>query len=279
MSEMSHPKRAASAAIGRLKHVDAGGQRLSDSIKVWMATDPIKGAAQVADDRLSWELRLSVASPEFDAWGLMFGDAVHNLRSMLDNLVYSIAESEGANARGLKNVQFPIVSNDADWVDVSKRRVSMLPTRVQRAIESVQPFQRPETERASDLLAILSSFNNSDKHQIAIVDSIEPRKIAHEFQVEFEDDTTVDAPPRTEVGGQIRDGALAIRHETAPNRIKHVSGSFQYEAQVVIFDKWGMQHGITSVLAALATYVPQVLDVVLAAWSTPEAPGAPEARS
>lgn len=271
MPETSAPERAAHAARMRLAHVNLSGQQLADSIQAWMATDPIGGVTRVSDDRLSWELRWSVALPQFDSWGLMFGDAVHNLRSMLDNFVYLIAESEGASAKELKNVQFPVESDSERWAKVAKQRISMLPARVQNAIESVQPFQRPESEQQSDGLAILSSFNNGDKHRIAIVDSIAPRTVEHEFQVQFEDGATVDGPPRTEFfAGPFEDGALALRHETAPDRIKSVSGSGKFEALVVIADEWGNQHGITSVLAGLATYVPMVLDVVLVAWTAPE---------
>lgn len=273
MPEITPLERAASAARERLAHVDTRGQELADSIKAWMATDPIGGVTNIADDRLSWELRWSVASPRFDSWERVFGDAVHNLRSMLDNLLYFIAKSEGADTKQLKNVQFPVVSSEDTWPGVARRRISMLPDRVQQAVESVQPFQRREEERSSDPLVLLSSLNIDDKHRIGIVNGIAPQMVAGDFSVEFEDGVTVDGPPRTEFFvGFIEDGALALHHETAPDRIKRVTGRGKYEAHVVVVDEWGDQHGITSVLASLATYVARVLDVVLFAWTAPERP-------
>lgn len=212
-----------------------------------------------------------MAEPPFEEWALILGDAVHHLRAMLDNLLHYIAELEGATSQQLGTVQFPIVSDPAKWAN-STSRIAMLPERVRVAIEAVQPFQRTEAERASDGLAILAGLNNADKHRIILVSLIQPQTLGHSFSVEFEDGGPTDAgPPRTEFFGELADGAPAIRHDTSPDRIAKVTGGAEFGAQVVVVDDVGNRWGMTSGLAAIATYVPAVLDVVLAAWSAADA--------
>jgi len=266
---MVDAERAAQAAIARFEHVSARGQELADAIAAWMSTEPVKGVYAIADDRLSWELRWKLSPPPPESWGMILGDAAHNLRSAMDNLLHFIAEREGATDKQLKAVQFPVVSDPAKWKE-AKRRISMLPERVQLAVEAVQPFNRPDAERPADGLAILSSLNNADKHRIALAGDIAPQTMEHSFSVEFEDGASEAGPPRTTFHvGYIVDGGLILEHDTAPDRIKAVVGHASYGAQVVIVDEWGNATGVTRLLAALLTYLPQVLDVVLLAWQRP----------
>lgn len=266
-------ERTAQAARTRLEHVSRRGQELADAIAAWSATEPIGIKIAIAEDRLSWEGFWRVSAPPFEQWALIFGDAVHHLRAMLDNLVHYIAEQEGATPQQLGAVQFPIVSDPAKWAN-NRSRIEMLPERVRATIEAVQPFQRPEPERASDGLAILAGLNNADKHRIILVSLIQPQTIGHSFSVEFEGGGPTDAgPPRTEFFVDMIDGAPAIRHDTSPDRIADVKGGGEFGVQVVVVDDAGNRWGVTSGLAAMATYVPTVLDIVLGAWRAGEAGG------
>ncbi len=257
---------AARAARTRFEHVNGLGQRLAEQIATWQATEPIKVVYTIAEDRLSWDLRWRLTTPLPNSLGLTLGDAAHNLRSAMDNLLHFIAEQEGATSKELGKVQFPVVLDPERWSD-SASRISMLPGSVQEAIQSVQPSTRPEAERQFDGLAILSSLNNADKHRIALEATMAPQEMEHEFFVEFEDGVSSDEPPRTTFhGGYIVDGGLILEHHTSPDRIKTVHGEGKVKAHVVVVDQWGNTNGVTTLLAALLTYVPTVLDVVLAAW-------------
>lgn len=258
--------RAARAASARLQHVLQRSQELAYAIEAWVATDPIAIKVTIADDRLSWEGRWQVSEPPFDQWALIFGDAAHHLRATLDNLVHFIADQEGATPRDLHIVQFPIALQDTKWGN-AKRSIAMLPQPVRSAVEAVQPFQRPEHERASDGLAILSGLNNADKHRIILVCLVQPQTFEHAFAVEFEVEPLVAGPPRTEFFADVINGGPAIRHDTRPDRIANVKGRCGYGAQVLVVDESGHRWGMTSVLAALAEYVPSVLDYVLRAWT------------
>lgn len=262
---------AAKAARDRLSHVETRGQELADAIQSWMKSDPFGAVYTIADDRMSWELRWRFNTPVPPAWGLILADAAVNLHSALDNLLHYIAEHEKATEKELGRVQFPVVTDADKWKD-STRRISMLPPRVREAIEALQPSNRPEGERPSDGLAILTSLSNKNKHRIALASTIRPQEMGHSFAVSFEGGgVTADGPPRTTFhSGYIEDGALILEHDTAPDRIEGVEGKGKYKAQVVVIDQWGNTHGVTAVLAALLTYVTTVLEVVLEAWQQSE---------
>jgi hypothetical protein len=279
MVDVARVKEAGRLAAVRLAHVSNIGQSLSDSIAAWMAQDPLRTTRSIAKDRLSWELRWVVKPPPpMEEWGLMFGDGMHNLRAMLDNLLHFIAHEEGADAEALGKVQFPVVSDPDKWAGQGWR-IAMLPTRVQESLRAAQPFNRPEAERRDDGLALLTGFNNLDKHRIILPGLVQPHTINHKFSLAFEGaGVTVEGPPRTTFYPEVIDGALAIHHDTSPLRIASVTGEGQFDGQLVITADDGRTHGMTQVLSALATYLPAVLETVLTAWASeertaPESPG------
>lgn len=258
---------AARLASVRLEQVARCGQELADRISAWAATEPAKIEVSISEDRLSWEARWRIQPAPLEEWGLVFGDAVHNLRASLDNLLSYIARKHGATERQLHLVQFPIVTERSKWSE-SQRRISMLPASVQLAVENLQPFNREGREVApsADPLALIADFNNADKHRLAIVGTIQPQEFAHSFSVEFEDDPSAAGPPRVTIDGRFEDGVRALFHDTSPDRIKKVKGDINVRVQVVVIDGWEVAHGVTQGLSGLLLYVPQVLDAVLSSW-------------
>lgn len=146
---------AARRARTRLDHFDRRGHELATSIAAWSAENPVHLRIEIAEDRLSWEGHWEISDPPVEHWALILSDAAHQLRATLDNTLHYIAEKEGSSPKQLKDVQFPIVVEEAKWGNAS-RRIAMLPEPVRAAIEAIQPFQRDEAERRGDLLWVLS---------------------------------------------------------------------------------------------------------------------------
>lgn len=109
-------------------------------------------------------------SPE---WGLLIGEAMHQFRATLDNLVWSLVEAN--DSKPSDTCAFPICSTQIDWT----RRV--LHTRRTRdpnsplvgvseeafaAIDDRQPYKRGNDAKRHPL-AKLNRLNNVDKHQVA----------------------------------------------------------------------------------------------------------------
>src|SRR6185437_8389983 len=104
--------------------------------------------------------------PDWDSWGLLFGDFIHNLRSALDHLVYGVAVSQKAalSVDEKRSLQFPIC-NKGNSFDAQRYRIAPLSQAVRTAIESVQPYNRRHPTHPP-LLALLRDFDDWDKHRI-----------------------------------------------------------------------------------------------------------------
>jgi hypothetical protein len=69
------------------------GMELVSRIAGWTAVANPHTLASIADDRLSWDIRLSEFDPPpLSEWALILGDGIHNLRSALDVLVWAYAD-------------------------------------------------------------------------------------------------------------------------------------------------------------------------------------------
>ena len=102
-------------------------------------------------------------------WGLLLGDALHNLRCALDHLAWQLAirkyGGEPTDRKIIRNVQFPIVTDQSEW-PTHRHRKHMLDSDAD-ILWKFQPFhqvgQGPNVMSAVWALAVLS---NQDKHQM-----------------------------------------------------------------------------------------------------------------
>lgn len=248
--------------INRIERAEQLGALLATSIQDWPKTSPFEAVASIAEDRLSWELRLQVNTPPpLGEWGLRFGEAVHHLRAALDNAAVAIARESGVtDPKALKAIQFPICGTAEEWKS-GKKRIASLPSFYQSAIEQVQPFQRPPATRAMDLLLLLRDLDNSDKHHLQMKARLETASLAHEPAVEFETEegAAASVPPDTEVfAPDFTDGGCLLLWRTK-GRIAHVKGAFSVGAVVQADLGAGHVEGATEVLAALCFYTRLVM--------------------
>jgi hypothetical protein len=107
--------------------------------------------------------------------GLLVGDAVHNLRCVLDHLVWQLTlvktGGQELTGRRARRARFPIVVEpDKDIEDIvpeefakAKALKDVLPPH-RAIIESLQPYRRSKPKR--DALAILGILSNRDKHRV-----------------------------------------------------------------------------------------------------------------
>ncbi|MFD4415249.1 hypothetical protein [Streptomyces sp. NPDC058476] len=226
--------------------------------------------ASIAEDRLSWELRLQVSqSPPLADWGFRFGEAVNHLRAALDNLIVAIARQSGVtDEKQIKGLMFPICGTLKEWKS-RQRALSCLPDWCREALEQVQPFQRLEHGGTldGDLLLVLRELDNSTKHHLQVKPALAPQTIRHTPAVEFETEkgTAASMPPDAEVVvGPFEDGAVLLRYRTK-GRIKSVGGQYNITAQVQALSPDGRPHGVTDLLAALWEYTRIVMGHVMGA--------------
>lgn len=142
-------------------------QSVKDEVAAWMSTRTCNLTPRANADFTRWALIISVPkTADLVRWTLIVGDAINNLRSALDHLIYAIAVHEsGSNPPpDEKRLAFPICDTPGEFKETAKR-IRSLTSEVRTAIESVQPYSCPHPTLPA-LLAILRDFNNTDKHKL-----------------------------------------------------------------------------------------------------------------
>jgi hypothetical protein len=103
--------------------------------------------------------------------GVLMGEFVHNLRSTLDQLVWSLALTQVANPH--RRHQFPICSTSptsweppTTWERIAADRLRSVPTDAVERIWRAQPCngERPEL----NALTIVHALSNEDKHRVIL---------------------------------------------------------------------------------------------------------------
>jgi hypothetical protein len=103
-----------------------------------------------------------------DEWGLIAGDAIHNLRCALDHLAWQLAMRyfngvEPKDPRVIRNIQFPIVTDKTKWPGHPHGKYVTAADLAN--LEKVQPFYIPPIAGARHFLEGVAEFSNADKHR------------------------------------------------------------------------------------------------------------------
>lgn len=105
--------------------------------------------------------RFEIKDQPKNEWGLIIGDAVHNMRSAMDHLVWQLSRQVVDNPS--RDIDFPIFATKPTG-DALRKRIKHLPPEARKVIRSLQPYNRPD--KAGDhKLYLLSALDNADKHR------------------------------------------------------------------------------------------------------------------
>lgn len=157
-------------------------------------------------------------------WPLLAGEAIQNLRSALDHLIY---EKSGNNRR----TQFPIFTDACEFQVLASRKMKGVPETVRAKIEEVQPYRHMPDEPAYHPLAQLSSLSNLDKHRVltTFVSSVtnEGVGLPHGAELTWEDFAT-----NKRLGaGKAQISTFVVRTEGEVKDVK-VEPMFSYEVRI-----------------------------------------------
>lgn len=109
--------------------------------------------------------------PDLVRWSLMFGDAIHNLRSTLDHLVYAVGthKAGGSLPPGEDRLAYPITESPESFAGFCKGKLFGIATDINdpiiKAMERFQPYKRT-TPDAPTALRLLRAFDDRDKHRL-----------------------------------------------------------------------------------------------------------------
>lgn len=114
-----------------------------------------------------------------DHWPLVIGDAVYNFRCALDYLAWQLAIrflNREPTKEEARQVQFPIVKSQADWLPGSYRHLRYMSVTDAGRIEEFQPYYATQPNQLT-ALGSLGDLSNVDKHRVLNVVYIK----AHQF--------------------------------------------------------------------------------------------------
>lgn len=261
------------AKIGRARQ---HSHELQSRIAGWAATANPRPLTSLAEDRLSWEVRLSAFDPpSLGEWALILGDAIHNLRSALDVLVWAHADHPALSSAEAKSIAFPIWIDESSWKANAARVLRTVPDEMVERIRDCQPFQRPTEERQKDGLLLLSELDNRDKHRLALVTTVEPQAAEWMHGIEFADDgASARVPPNVTIHSIALEPSALLLSGATVDPIVRVSGGLSLTMQVGLDPGSGFI-GAIQLIENLAGYVTTVVAHVqgLTAPVTPEVGG------
>ncbi len=150
--------------LGRAdEHLDA----LDDASKKWFDTNPYGIADQIDPRTRIHYVRATKNAEPSPTFGLLIGDTLHNLRSGLDQLTYSLAVKN----RGIplpptveRNSEFPIFDSRKGFQTGRVRRIGEIHPEAQARIQSLQPY-RMWGDETKHPLWLLYELSNLDKHR------------------------------------------------------------------------------------------------------------------
>jgi hypothetical protein len=184
---------------------------LDEAINAFLRTEPYGARREVEGNGYEHVFYWTSYKDCPDNFGLIAGDAIHNLRSSLDHMAVALA-IEGAKSSGkslnwddLKKLQFPVVIEHPDFIEQVRRgRLRNVVTNAVDVIESVQPYNKDPQAPKRSPLAMLSFLDNSDKHSVLTTSAMGP--VAERILWDAEASEARLEPPgklRTEVGAEI----------------------------------------------------------------------------
>lgn len=165
---MNRPALELTSAHAKLRRAGEHLNTIENEVRTWIDSRPYRVTRHTNIEFTKFSVRLYIDTPlPAERWSLMAGDCIHNLRSALDHLVYTVGNPQNAclSPTGLRRLAF-FIHEDPDAFSKYRRKAeALLPSEVLDAIEAVQPYRRKQ-ERLPPLLGLLGSLDIRDKHRL-----------------------------------------------------------------------------------------------------------------
>ncbi len=179
-----------------------------------------------------------------DSWGLLVGDALHNLRCALDHLWWQLALKHlgrEPTKREAKKVQFPIVDASTAWS--GHRFLKYIDPEHAAKVEPMQPYH-PAPPNSLNPLYALRELSNIDKHRVLHVITRLPHELIFRAPTpEKFHDCYADNPVRvvfgSSMGGEARPNDEVFRiHVTPTGQNPDVEVNPNLTAHIAFHDNW-----------------------------------------
>jgi hypothetical protein len=148
------------AVRAKLDRVDTNVEGYSAELRAYIASDPYEVVPKF-DPESGWHDVLVKVMPPPAVFGLIVGEAAHNLRSVLDHLAWQLANLDGDPPEP-NRVQFPICATKPDDF-LNLKRLNGMREPHRAILELMQPYNAPDRPQVLEMLAWVS---NTDKHRL-----------------------------------------------------------------------------------------------------------------
>jgi hypothetical protein len=151
---------------GPMAKVKRADVHYSNVVGAWRdicETSPQAYSIEIGDNGRKHSHRATVFPVVDPEWGLVLGDAVHNLRSALDHLAWQLVLANGGSpVDGPGGTQFPIRKPPASTVTIA----GGVDPDALRLIDDIQPYRGGDDGKN---LALINDLDIMDKHHFVIV--------------------------------------------------------------------------------------------------------------
>ena len=157
---------AALPTLGVNAKLNRGRELLEQLIaegKSFVDSDAFEIVPSHNDELTVYEFRVKLLRPpDVVRWAVLIGDAVNNIRSVLDHAVYAVAVHASGQEPPPRHtsLQFPIADTANEFSGSARRRLHGLPSDAVKTIEVAQPYH------GDPALARLRDLSSTDKHRL-----------------------------------------------------------------------------------------------------------------
>lgn len=134
---------------------------LRGEIVAFHASTPYKLSAEKEAGTGDHVVRVQILDTPPMRWGALIGDAIHNLRSALDLLVWQLVLHNGSTP-GKKN-SFPVFDHENDFLSGYAAQLNGTAASVAQRIKGIAPF-----EKGNATLWLLHRLDITDKHRVLL---------------------------------------------------------------------------------------------------------------
>jgi hypothetical protein len=204
-----------------------------------------------------------------EEWGIILGDAVHCLRSALDQLMWGMCDPKERGER----TQFPICLTRRQWVTEAPARYWGAGENFVKLLDKLQPYHRGDMNAARDHpLALLMALSNLDKHRTIpaitlVADQTEATVLATQGIKEWSSLRFHEGKPY-EKSAVVADAKIVADDSgLEPQMDVKVEASFGIGFGVITSAPTISRKPVHGVFYEIASYVARILDAMVDAWN------------
>jgi hypothetical protein len=204
-----------------------------------------------------------------EEWGIILGDAVHCLRSALDQLMWGMCDPKERGQR----TQFPICLNRREWVTLAPAMYWGASDGLVKVLDRLQPYHRGDMNAAREHpLAQLMALSNLDKHRtipaITLVADETEATILSTEGIEKWSSLTFHEGKAYEQGAVIASSQI-VPDESGlePKMDMKIEASFDIGFGVITASPTITHKPVHATFYEIASYVARILDMLTDAWN------------